>query len=107
VTAVSGRPKPEFCPVGTIEVNAPAQGALRQFPQWPWIEKPTFQLGGRHFNTEPLPHKNIYIDFSADHHAAKFHKHKIYEECHRMLSRKNALKALRMVTQVHRNKAVL
>jgi len=29
---------------GAIEVNALAQGALRQFTQWLWIEYPTFQL---------------------------------------------------------------
>jgi len=38
-----------------IEANALAQGALRQFPQWPWIENPTFQLGGGHFTTELFP----------------------------------------------------
>ena len=28
--------------VGAVAVNAFAQGALRRFPQWPWIEHPTF-----------------------------------------------------------------
>jgi len=37
---------------GAIEVNALAQGALRQFTQWLWIKHPTFQLGGGHFTTE-------------------------------------------------------
>ena len=37
---------------GAIEVNALAQGALRQFTQWLWIEHPTFQLGDGHFTTE-------------------------------------------------------
>jgi len=40
---------------GAIEVNALAQGALRQFTQWLWIEHPTFQLGGGHFTTELMP----------------------------------------------------
>jgi len=31
---------------GAIEVNALAQGALRQFTQWLWIEDPIFQLRG-------------------------------------------------------------
>ena len=38
---------------GVVEVNALAQGALRQFTQWPWIDLPTFQLGDGHFATEP------------------------------------------------------
>jgi len=37
---------------GAVEVNAPAQGALRRFTQWPWVEHPTFQLEGAHFTTE-------------------------------------------------------
>jgi len=37
---------------GAIEVNALAQGALRQLTQWLWIEHPTFQLGGGYFTTE-------------------------------------------------------
>ena len=41
--------------VGEVEVNALAQGALRKFTQWLWIEHPTFQLGGGHFTTELLP----------------------------------------------------
>jgi len=40
---------------GAVEVNALAQGALRQFTEWLWIEHPTFQLGGGHFTTELLP----------------------------------------------------
>ena len=35
--------------VGTIEVNALAQGPLWWFDSWPWIEHPTFQLRGIHF----------------------------------------------------------
>jgi len=38
----------------TVEVNTLAQGALRQFTQWLWIEHPTFQLRGEHFSTEVL-----------------------------------------------------
>jgi len=53
VTAVSGRPKPEICPLpGRFWVNTLAQGVLRQFTQWPWIDHPTFQLRGGHFATE-------------------------------------------------------
>ena len=40
---------------GAIEVNALAQGTLRQFTKWLWIEHPTFQLGGGHFTTELMP----------------------------------------------------
>jgi len=40
---------------GAVEVNALAQGVLRQFTQWLWIEHPTFQLGGGPFTTELLP----------------------------------------------------
>jgi len=40
---------------GAVEVNAHAQGALRQFTQWLWIEHPTFRLRGGHFITELLP----------------------------------------------------
>jgi len=29
-------------PVGAVEVNAAAQGALRQFMQLPWVERITF-----------------------------------------------------------------
>jgi len=43
------------------EVNAHAQGALRQFTHWPWIEHPTFQLGGGHFTTKLLP-PHVYCD---------------------------------------------
>jgi len=35
-----------------VEVNALAQGALRQFTQWLWIEHPTFQLGGGRCDVE-------------------------------------------------------
>jgi len=43
VTAIGGRPKPELCFLpGAVEVNALAQGALRQFTQWLWIEHPTY-----------------------------------------------------------------
>jgi len=42
-----------------VEVNALAQGALRQFTQWPWIEHPTFQLRGGHFTTELLPPQQL------------------------------------------------
>jgi len=38
--------------VAVVEVNAFAQGALRRFTQWPWIEYPTFQSGGGHSTTE-------------------------------------------------------
>ena len=40
---------------GAVEVNALAQGAIRQFTQWLWIEHPTFQLGGGDLTTELLP----------------------------------------------------
>jgi len=40
---------------GVVEVNALAQGALRQFIQWSWIEHPIFQLRGGHFTTAVLP----------------------------------------------------
>ena len=40
---------------GAIDVNALAQGALRQFTQWLWMDHPTFQLRGRHLSTELLP----------------------------------------------------
>jgi len=40
---------------GVVEVNALAQGALRQFTQWLRIEHPTFQLIGGRFTTELLP----------------------------------------------------
>ena len=39
---------------GAVEVNALAQGTLRQFIQRLWIEDPTFHLGGGHFTTELL-----------------------------------------------------
>ena len=56
VTAVSGRPKPEICPLlGRFWVNILAQGVLRKFTQWPWIEHPSFQLRGGHFTTELMP----------------------------------------------------
>jgi len=53
---------------GVVEVNALAQGALRQFTQWPWIEHPTFQLRGGHFITEllPPPGKFLYLFFVGD-----------------------------------------
>jgi len=45
---------------GAVEVNAVAQGALRRFTQWPWIEHPTFQLRGGHYTTElSLPQRNV------------------------------------------------
>jgi len=40
---------------GAVEVNALAQGALRQFTQWLWIDHSTFQLGGGHFTIELMP----------------------------------------------------
>jgi len=40
--------------VGAFEVNALAQGALRRFIQWPWVEHPTYQFGG-HSATELSP----------------------------------------------------
>jgi len=45
----------------------------------------------------------IYIDFSEHHHANKTYTHKIYKQRYTVLSRKNALKALRIRAQVHRN----
>ena len=36
-------------------MNALAQGAIRQFTQWLWIEHPTFQFRGGHFTAELLP----------------------------------------------------
>ena len=54
VTAIGGRPSPGLC----FFVNALAQGALRQFTQWLWIDHPTFQLGGGHFTTELMPPSN-------------------------------------------------
>ena len=45
----------------------------------------------------------IYIDFSERHHANKTYTHKIYKQRYTVLSRKNALNALRIRTQVHRN----
>ena len=48
----------------------------------------------------------IYIDFSEHHHANKTYTnntHKIYKQRYTVLSRKNALNALRIRTQVHRN----
>jgi len=46
-----------------------AQVAIRQFTQWPWIEHPTFQLGGRHVyhwavsrpKSSPHPGKNVHL----------------------------------------------
>ena len=53
MTAVSNGPKPEVCPLpGRFWVNTLAQGVLRQFTQWPWIEHVTCQLRGGHFTTE-------------------------------------------------------
>jgi len=48
---------------GAVEVNALAQGALRQFTQWQWIEHPTFQLGGGHLITELLPPHKLLACF--------------------------------------------
>jgi len=44
---------------GAVQVNALAQGTLRQFTQWLWIEHPTFWLRGRHFTTELLPPPSV------------------------------------------------
>jgi len=41
--------------VKAVEVNALAQGALRQFTQYLWFEHTTFQLRGWNFTTELLP----------------------------------------------------
>jgi len=41
--------------VGAVGVFALAQGALRQFTQWVWIEHPTFQSRSGVFTTELLP----------------------------------------------------
>jgi len=46
---------------GAVEVNALAQGALRQSTQWLWIEHPTLQLRGGHFTTEHLKRSNIKV----------------------------------------------
>ena len=37
---------------GVAQMSAVAQGALRKFTQWPWIEHPTFQSRGRHTISE-------------------------------------------------------
>ena len=47
-----------------VEVNALAQGALRRFTQWWWIEHPTFQLRGGHFTTELMVLWHSYSGFS-------------------------------------------
>ena len=44
----------------------------------------------------------IYIDFSEHHHANNTYTHKIYKQRYTVLSRKNALKALRIRTQAHK-----
>jgi len=60
VTAVSGRPEPEICPLQRrFWVNTLAQEVLRQFTQWPWIDHPTFQLRSGYFTTELVPHKVV------------------------------------------------
>jgi len=46
---------------GAIEVNALAQGVLRQCTQWLWIEHPTFQLGGGNFTPEQMPPHNFLL----------------------------------------------
>jgi len=38
--------------VGAVAVDAFDQGALLQFTKWPWIQHPTFQVGGGHCTTE-------------------------------------------------------
>jgi len=38
--------------VGIVAVNALARGMLPRVTQWPWIDHPTFQLGGGHSATE-------------------------------------------------------
>jgi len=48
--------KPGICFLpGVVEVNALAQGTLRRFTQWSWIEHPTFQSRGGRFKTELSP----------------------------------------------------
>jgi len=42
-------------------MKAFAQGALRKFTQWLWIEHPTFQLGGGHFTTELMPSSSVSL----------------------------------------------
>ena len=36
-------------------MNALAQGAIRRFTQWRWVERPTFHLGGGQSTTELPP----------------------------------------------------
>jgi len=67
VTAINGRPKPEICSLsGRFWVNTLAQGVLRQFTQWPWIEHPTFQLRGGHFANELVPPQFVRWWFVTD-----------------------------------------
>ena len=41
-------------------MNALAQGAIRQFTQWPMIEQPTIQLRVGHFTSElPPARRNV------------------------------------------------
>jgi len=42
-----------------VGVNVLAQEALRRFTHWPWIEHPTFQLGGGHCDTELIACHNV------------------------------------------------
>ena len=48
---------------GVVGVNAHFQEALRRFPQWSWIEYPTFQLGGEHSTTELPSPPNLEFDW--------------------------------------------
>jgi len=43
--------------VGAVEVNAQAQGELRRFTQWTWIEHPTFQWRGISPRSAPVEKK--------------------------------------------------
>ena len=46
---------------GAVEVKALAQGALRRFTQWLWVEYTSFKLRGGHFTTElSLPYGLVY-----------------------------------------------
>jgi len=38
--------------IGPVGVNALVQGALRRVARWPWIDHPTFKLGGGQSTTE-------------------------------------------------------
>jgi len=67
---------------GAVEVNALAQGALRQFIQWLWIEHPTFHLGGGHLTTELsafLP--NVFVERTPSYVNESLLKHLDFLQC--------------------------